>query len=343
MQNGATGLTGSDALLAATNPDAYIKQRLMPMLAAKGMTSSDQMGLWISQHFNRGTAGFMNWEIANQNKIKKDTGIYGAADNSTDQLRKRQGTYAGSKQVLAAAWENALETMGKNLLPMATAALNLLSGAIEKVTSFAEKHPLLTKFAVVGAAVVAALLVLLGTLALVGAGLIGLSAVAGALDIALAPFIGIAIGIAAAAALLVFAAYELWKHWDSIASMLKIVWTGIVSGIGWLIDKVTGLWNGFIHLIGGSSVNAIPTPGVNGATQADADYYGALNGTGSKNVRTKADANPMVHTIVQVNKQTIVDAVAPGVSEKIANGITSHVGYGGFDHGMTQAVPAQEY
>lgn len=322
LKDGEKGLSGDDAKLAMADPNAWIQNRLVPALVAHGIKTEADQELWVSRVFNRGTGKFVSWDIANQQKIQKDSATYQTADDATNALRKRQGTYAGSKVVLEAAWENALATLGINLLPMATRAVNELSSAVMKITAFAEKYPLLTSLAVKGTALFAVLLMIGGAIAIFAA---AVAVVSWPVTLAVAAIAGlIALGE--------------WLHnlnWGAIWQGIK---DGFMSFIGWIGDawKHRPKWMG-----GDGSVNAVPTVGANQATQADRDYYASLNGSSgtSSFVRPRTTSNQPVQVTTTLDGKVIAKSTAM----ILADGVSSAHGAAGFNSGLQQSTAGQPY
>lgn len=172
------------------------------------------------------------------------------------------------------------------LIDMATRALTAFGTAISNVTEFAKAHPLLTKIAVGG-------LALVSTLAIVGGGILLFRAAVSALFILfrfgaignilkmVLPGIGTALGFVARAALFVgralllnpiglaitaiaTAAYLLWKNWDTVGPKLTAVWDTIKSAVGAFFDWVVEKWNWIRSFLpGGSDTPKAPSGGLN--------------------------------------------------------------------------------
>ena len=124
-------------------------------------------------------------------------------------------------------------TMGQFLLPTIVKVSGYVSKAAVAVRGWAQEHPVLAKGIMIFMGAGAALLILLGGLAL---GFAALTAAAAPLGIALGPLLLIVAAIAAVAA----AAYLIYDNWGAISAWFGGLWEGVksmVSGaIGFLIN-----------------------------------------------------------------------------------------------------------
>lgn len=124
-------------------------------------------------------------------------------------------------------------TMGQFLLPTVVKVSGYISSATKTMRAWAQEHPMLAKGIMIFMGAGAALLILLGGLALAFA---ALTAAAAPLGIALGPLLLIVAAIAAVAA----AAYLIYDNWGVISAWFGGLWEGIksmVSGaISFLID-----------------------------------------------------------------------------------------------------------
>ncbi|MCW2399667.1 phage tail tape measure protein [Sphingobium sp. B2D3C] len=115
-------------------------------------------------------------------------------------------------------------TMGQYLLPTVVKVAGMVAGAAKTMRSWAQEHPVLAKGIMMFVGAGAALLILLGTLAL---GFAALTAAAAPLGIALGPLLLIVAAVAAVAA----AAYLIYDSWDGIVAYFSGLWSGILDAI----------------------------------------------------------------------------------------------------------------
>ena len=120
-------------------------------------------------------------------------------------------------------------TMGQFLLPTIVKVSGYVSKAAVAVRGWAQEHPVLAKGIMIFMGAGAALLILLGGLALAFA---ALTAAAAPLGIALGPLLLIVAAIAAVAA----AAYLIYDNWGAISAWFGGLWEGIKAMVSGAID-----------------------------------------------------------------------------------------------------------
>lgn len=120
-------------------------------------------------------------------------------------------------------------TMGQFLLPTIVKVSGYVAKAAVAVRGWAKEHPLLAKGIMIFMGAGAALLILLGGLALAFA---ALTAAAAPLGIALGPLLLIVAAIAAVAA----AAYLIYDNWGAISAWFGGLWEGIKAMVSGAID-----------------------------------------------------------------------------------------------------------
>jgi TP901 family phage tail tape measure protein len=125
--------------------------------------------------------------------------------------------------------------LGSQLMPTIDAGKAKVMAFAEWISGAAQRHPLLTKAVMVGAATLAALFLVLGGGAIVIAGLVApfaaLSFAAGALGIAVLPLVGITAGVILGLIALTAASYALYANWGTIWSGMKAAWFGFWGGL----------------------------------------------------------------------------------------------------------------
>lgn len=132
-------------------------------------------------------------------------------------------------------------TMGQFLLPTVVKVSGLISSASATMRGWAQEHPLLAKGIMIFMGAGAALLIVLGGLALAFA---ALTAAAAPLGIALGPLLLIVAAIAAVAA----AAYLIYENWGAISGWFGGLWEGIKSMVSGAISFLIGAFMTFTPL-----------------------------------------------------------------------------------------------
>lgn len=139
------------------------------------------------------------------------------------------------------------EALGTVLLPAVADVANWINDhllpKLQKLIDFMQQHPAIAKFALAFAAITAVLgplMMALGSLI----GVIGsLVTITTALDIALAPFIGIALAIAAAIGVLIFAGVQLYKNWDVVKAKATEIWGKIQNAVSLVVGRIKTNFN----------------------------------------------------------------------------------------------------
>ena len=138
------------------------------------------------------------------------------------------------------------QEFGKVLLPIMTDLAGLLDKLTQKVISFTEKHPNLTKWLGIGAAAFGAIALVVGPLLLILPGLaMAFTAVGVAVNLALGPVGLIVLTVAAVTAGVIL----LWKNWDSVWGKIKQLTQTVVNFVIGLMNKLTIVWRKQIGFI----------------------------------------------------------------------------------------------
>lgn len=151
----------------------WLKKVLLPTLAAKGMTSKDQVldaiGAIVS---NRKGADVLGAMYLQQLQIDKSERMNrGAAD--VDQLKAGgMNTPEGRRLQLHKQMADAELQFGEKVLPIYTKALTLAGDALERLNAFSERHPTLAKVMAVGVTAVGATLAALSPVVGLASGLL---------------------------------------------------------------------------------------------------------------------------------------------------------------------------
>lgn len=165
-------LAGGDLL--KSDPMAWLETVLLPKLAAKGITDQERIKDSIATIMSNRTASNLFTQMYLQREqIHKNARLNaGAAD--IDTLDKGARTTAKGQELEALAkLRSAQKEIGEQILPIYSAALQKLAAALQTVTSFMKQHTTITKVVTVGFAGLAAVLVVLGSVTIVLATLLG--------------------------------------------------------------------------------------------------------------------------------------------------------------------------
>ncbi|WP_018250795.1 phage tail tape measure protein [Sphingomonas melonis] len=173
--------------------------------------------------------------IQNMEEYRRIRASAAGASGTTDRdFAERMKDSAEQSKQLAINAKALGITLGSMLLPTVNAVTVRATAFAESIGRAAQRHPVLAKYAAIGAAGLAALFVvfgagaialagIMGPIAIVNAGLVAMGVAGGVASIGLAPIIGVVLAIAGAVALF-FAA---WNHWGEITAAWFAFWGGI--------------------------------------------------------------------------------------------------------------------
>jgi hypothetical protein len=237
-----------------------------------------------------------------------------AKSQSPDQVNKSQAESPMQKMiVMQKAWDDAMLKLGKTVMPLATKAVIGLTSVITSFVNFAEAHPTAFKFMIGMFVALGAVLVVAGTLAVLGAALGGIALVLGGTVGAGIIAVGAGIGVA-----LVAIGVAVWAFWDDI----KALWT-----------KFTNLFH---------SGNPSSMPNSTYAVE-DPDGYYAKKEKAAKNKSVMDDYVPsanqkpiQVTSVLNVDGKKMAEATSKHTAQAIARAVNSTQ----FDPRMTMPTPA---
>lgn len=254
------------------NPFEYLKTVILPKLYAQGVKDGDQMEMAISKLFSNRTASslfvtmYKERELAARatERAKHAVGVDGL-------FNLGQNTLAGKEIDYEAKLANLKLELGQKVLPLAVKGLELLIGALDRVTAFAKEWPTLTKVLVVGFAALSGLAVVAGGILLFAAAFKALTVVwqftrLGAVFSGLMSGIGTGLRLAGQAVLflgrallmnpvglivtgIAVAAFLLWKNWDSIKPKLLELWESIKTGFHTFIHMYLSGWQSLFNFL----------------------------------------------------------------------------------------------
>ncbi len=203
--------------------------------------------------------------IQNMEEFRRIRAEASKASGTTDRdfADRMKDSAEQSKQLKINATTLAI-TLGAQLLPTINAVVVKANAFATWIGDVANRYPNATKAIAIGAAGFAALFLVLGGGAMVIAGLVApfaaLSFAAGALNIAMLPMIGIALGVVAGVVAIGAAAYLIYQNWGAIAGWFTGVWNGIKAGFAGGISGIAAmlinfspvglLWRGVSALLG---------------------------------------------------------------------------------------------
>jgi hypothetical protein len=188
----------------------WVMNNVIPAMEKKGITDTSQQAEIVNSLLSNRTGASLGVGFATQFlQTMRDKKMVENAMGVDQTINAAQRTTVGKEADFDAKMENLKLVLGKEggLLDAFTKGLVMLGNAIERVTKFAQEHPMLTKMIVMGVAALSALAILGGGLLLIGAAFSALGAaitffgggaVLGALGVAFAA-IGSAIGPVVAA------------------------------------------------------------------------------------------------------------------------------------------------
>ncbi|RXZ35698.1 phage tail tape measure protein [Sphingomonas desiccabilis] len=123
--------------------------------------------------------------------------------------------------------------LGTVLLPNVNDLLGKAAAMASRLGDWSQRHPALTKAIVLATVAITALMGAAALLTLAYAAMMGPMALFGALStatgIAMAPLIGIVLGVVAAVALLAYGAYQVYNNWGAISGFFGGIWERIRS------------------------------------------------------------------------------------------------------------------
>jgi hypothetical protein len=263
-------LKGAD--LFRTDQFRWMKEVLLPQLASKGITEQkdvlDAIGSIVT---NRKGSALLSQMYVQMKQIEKNAKLNDHADGIEEINAKAKQTASGKEEELLAKSHDAYLKVGNIALPIYTRALELGAKAMEKLSSFAEKHPTLTAGIIKVAVVFGGLFAVLGSVAIGLGAIIGPFAMLqygvamlgakGVSAIGMIAKLGSGIGklggvvmnvgrlfmanpILLVVALIAAAAIYIWQNWDTLGPKFKAMWDRIKSYFSGAWTAITGCVSG---------------------------------------------------------------------------------------------------
>lgn len=248
---------------------AWLEQVLLPTLAAKGLTSRDQVLDAIgSITSNRTASNLLAQMYLQRDQIHKNMRLNRGADG-IEQLDARAKALPQGKEIETLAKVHDLQKeIGEKVLPLYASALEWVARAASGVTKFMQENPGLAKAMAVGVGALAASLLVLGPIMLAIASVLGpyamLYLVMGKMGIAGGVLSGVLRGLAGAftwvmravgllgrvllmnpIGLLVtaigVAAYLIYQYWEPISGFFRGLWGQVKEAFNGGIGGVSAL------------------------------------------------------------------------------------------------------
>jgi TP901 family phage tail tape measure protein len=174
--------------------------------------------------------------IQNMEEFRRIRAEASKASGTTDRdfADRMKDSAEQSKQLKINATTLAI-TLGAQLLPTINAVVVKANAFATWIGDVANRYPNATKAIAIGAAGFAALFLVLGGGAMVIAGLVApfaaLSFAAGALNIAMLPMLGIALGVVAGVVAIGAAAYLIYQNWGAIGGWFAGIWAAMSGAV----------------------------------------------------------------------------------------------------------------
>lgn len=220
-------IKGSD--LFRSNQFEWMQKVLLPQLASKGITEKGQVLDTIGSIFsNRTASNLFSQMYLQQAQIAKNQKLNAGADGIDDLYNKGLNTAQGKELELLAKRADAYKQMSDALLPSYVGALEVLTNVVKGVTSWMQANPAAAALLLKTVAVIGLLAAVLGSLAIVMAGLLGPFAVVRYAMTLFAVTTGAALwpvlAVIAALAALAAAAYLIYANWDKVKAYFSGLW-----------------------------------------------------------------------------------------------------------------------
>ncbi|CAE6783533.1 hypothetical protein R69746_04400 [Paraburkholderia aspalathi] len=254
-------LAGGDMLKAS--PLEWLEKVLLPKLAAKGITEPDKVKDMIATIFtNRTAANLFTTMYMQKDQIHKNERLNAGADGIDEANAKGQQLTHGREIAALSKLRDLKLEIGEKISPLYNAGLKATAAATDKVVGFMKEHSTAVRVILVTLAALAALLVVVGTMTIALAGVLGPLAIVkfsmkalgmegGLLTRALgagatawrgfgsaAMFAGramlatpIGLAIAAIVAAVAVAALVIRKYWEPIKAFFGGMFDGLLSGL----------------------------------------------------------------------------------------------------------------
>lgn len=165
-------LTGGDMLKAS--PLEWLEKVLLPKLAAKGITDPDKVKDMISTIFtNRTAANLFTTMYMQSGQIHKNEKLNAGADGIEELKSKGEQITTGRETESLAQLKNLKQEIGEKVSPLYNAGLQIQATLTAKVVGFMKEHSTAATAIITALTALAALLVVVGSLTIAAAGVLG--------------------------------------------------------------------------------------------------------------------------------------------------------------------------
>ena len=165
-------LAGGEVL--KSDPMAWLETVLLPKLVAKGITEPEQIKDTIATIMtNRTASNLFTQMYLQREQIHKNAKLNAGAADIDTLNRGAHATTKGRELEALAKISSAKQQIGTQILPLYASALEKLANVLQTVTTFMKEHSTTAKVLAISFAGLSALLVVLGTLTIVFASIIG--------------------------------------------------------------------------------------------------------------------------------------------------------------------------
>ncbi|WP_028217411.1 phage tail tape measure protein [Paraburkholderia oxyphila] len=265
-------LAGGDQLKAS--PLEWLEKVLLPKLAAKGITDPDKVKDMISTIFtNRTAANLFTTMYMQSAQIHKNERLNAGADGINEAAAKGEQLTQGRELAALGQLRDLKLELGEKISPLYNAGLQATATATEKVVGFMKNHATAAQVMLTALAALAAILVVVGTLTIALAGVLGPLAVVkfsmqtlGMQGGILARVLGLGAGafrmlgtaamfagramflnpmglaITAAVAVIAGAAYLVYRYWEPISAFFGRMWQEIRAAFAGGIGSIAALF-----------------------------------------------------------------------------------------------------
>lgn len=213
--------------------------------------------------------------------VKEGATVMENLDSITKQVTGSSSAYmdttAGATEALQVQMGNLSETIGEQLAPVLNDVLKAISPVLIAITTWIQENPTLVKWIIIITGVLAGLITVLSGIAL------AISAV----TLVASPWLLIIGAIILAIGALIFAGMQLYKQWDSIRELFKILMASIAGYFKTEIDNIIGYFNGLMAMVNSvmdkarsvaSFVSGVVSSGASAVSSAYSTVSNAVSG-----------------------------------------------------------------
>ncbi len=212
---------------AASDPDLWAQQVLLPAMVAKGITDPLAQRLEFGVVFGNRTAENVANVLATQStRLNKDAAMIGGASGLGGAKELAAKDPVTAMQSFSTAWNNLLTALGRPQVDTAVGFLNRVSGAIDAVAGLAARHPTAVKV-IGGIALALAAALAVGGVVALGAAAIGAILASG-------PVAGIAVAIAAIAT---YVGTIIALNWPTVVKVFDTITGALGKFFSWVINN----------------------------------------------------------------------------------------------------------